>query len=117
MQKYKVVPFASGSAPLDRLVAKAQRIPKDKIVSAMFTGGAPQQGTLDSCLGVIGRISSLSGKSPGASSIPQALDICWGVYLYLQCWVMQHSIVAKSTGYYQTTSLQGLTPDDSDALL
>jgi hypothetical protein len=96
MTRYKVVPFSSGSAGLDRLVSKIQDMPKHRIAAPMSVSGAPCQGALTGCLDAITRITKLSGKSPGAGSIPQALQIGWNVYAWMQMWVSVNPIIAKS---------------------
>jgi hypothetical protein len=106
VKAFKVTPFASGSSGLDRLVKQVQSIPAQRIRAAMATSGAPQQGALDSCLNFIERITGLSPDSPGADSIPEALEICWRTYEWLQQWVMANPIVAKDPGKWTTVSYQ-----------
>ena len=104
MKKYEIVEFSSDSKFLDRLVKQCQYIPSQRIINALALSGAPQQDALNSAVNLIGRISGLSPDSPGGNSIPKALEICWGTYMWLQQWVLENPIVAKDPGKYSTVS-------------
>ncbi len=85
MAMYKAVQFSSGSRGLDQLVSQVQAVPKNRVGAAAKIGTAPLMDTaLNQVLSIVGRIQALSPDSPGAASIPRALEIAWAVYAWLQ---------------------------------
>ena len=96
MKPYQKVAFSSGSHGLDSLVNKIQAMPKQRIAAPMRSQGAPQQAALDQCLDAVTRVTNISPGSPGGAHLDEALVIVWGVYEWMQRWVLDHPIVAKS---------------------
>jgi hypothetical protein len=114
LKAYKVAEFTSGSPGLDRLVSKVQKMPKNSITNPMTMGGAPQAETADRCIEAIARITALADHSPGGSFKPQALEICWEVYGWIQGWSTENQVVSKN--YHGPDMVSYQTLEDIDKI-
>ena len=108
MKPYKIAEFASGSKGLDSLVSKVQKMPKNSITNPMTLGGAPFANVADRCIEAIARITTLSDHSPGGEFKPQALEICWEVYRWIQGWSSENQVVSRNYHGPEMVSFQAL---------